>query len=336
MDSYEKNILTSGTQLDPKNLYARRLENLKGTHPDGVIICGMGGSGLAGDIIHSASEELRLKVPVVTWKNYGLPKHQFRHPLYLFISFSGNTEETLSGLTELLRRHHGKWPPAHIAIITTGGKLLKLTESKKLATVSFPAGVLTPRQSIATMFYAVSETLHAAGLMPKARRFPHIDPKSHRAAGKKLAAKLKNRLIVIYTGERHRYLGYIWKIKFNETSKVQAFNDVLPEMDHNELTAFDAPSKGARFKTAALFLHRKDLTGHIAKKFRITKHLLKTRNVSVIELPFTGRTELEKVWRTIILADWTSYFLGKLNGIPLEEFNIVNPKIVIDLKRLMG
>jgi len=335
MDAYEKNILTSGAQLDPKNLSLHRLEKLSRSHADGIVICGMGGSGLAGEIVRAASDELGLKTPIVISKKYGLPKHTFKRPLFIFVSFSGNTEETVSGLTELLKHKTSHLKP-RIAIVTTGGTLLKLGEAKKLAMVSFPAGVLTPRQSIGTMFYALCELLHAANLMPRAERFPHFNPAAYRAAGMKLAKKLFNRLIIIYTGDRHRYLGYIWKIKFNETAKVQAFNNVLPEIDHNELTAFDAPARGARFKTAALFLHRKNLTGRIAKKFTITKRLLKARSVSVIELPFDGKSELEKTWRTIVLADWTSYFLGKLNGIPTAEFNIVNPKIVIDLKRLMG
>lgn len=328
MDAYEKNILSFGDQLSPKGLTLHRFDKLGRTKPDGVIILGIGGSGLAGDIVRAASDELRLHVPVILWKDYGLPKHSFRKPLYVFVSFSGNTEETLSGLPLAHR--------ASRAVVTTGGKLWDIAERENLALARFPAGILTPRQSVGVMFYAITEILHAAGLMNRPRTFDHVNPRMYRASGRRLATKLRGRLLTIYTDNAHRHLGYIWKIKFNETSKAQAFNNVLPEMDHNELTAFDAPPKGLNVKRASIFLKDPKMKGRLEKKFKITEQLLKDRRNLVISMPLKGTSELEKAWHTLVLADWTSYFLGKLNGISEKEFNIVNPAIVIDLKRLMG
>ncbi|HTY39827.1 MAG TPA: SIS domain-containing protein [Candidatus Paceibacterota bacterium] len=329
MNHYEKNILAFAEQLTPIGLTTHHLEKLAPARPDGIIIYGMGGSGLAGELIVAAANELKLNIPVRLVKDYGLPVHDFHRPFHIFISFSGNTEETLSGLKHLPKN-------AARAVVTTGGKLLDIARREKLPAVTFEAGLLTPRQSVGRMFYALIELLHAARLVPRTAAYPHLKPRAFAAASRRLASQLKDRLIFIYTDNAHRPLGYIWKIKFNETSKVQASNNVLPEMDHNELTAFDRPPKAPRVPAAALFLSDHSLSPRLKKKFAITARLMKQRGVRVIELPLVGRSFLEQAWRTLLLADWTSYYLGKLYGIPEGEFNIVNPKIVIDLKRLMG
>ena len=121
MDPFQKNLLQINEQFGYKGLSANRTNNLKNSRPDGIVILGMGGSGLAGEILRHAQGELGLKLPVIIWKDYHLPKVLWsaKRPLYIFVSFSGNTEETVSGLETLLKTK----PRLAAAIITTGGKL---------------------------------------------------------------------------------------------------------------------------------------------------------------------------------------------------------------------
>ncbi len=322
MDIFEKNISEFGKQLTEKNLTGVNLDKLSGALPDGIIITGMGGSGLAGGVLKGVKKEIGLNLPIIIWKDYGLPEHNFKKPLYIFASFSGNTEETLSGFENILKS--GK--KCLIAAVTTGGRLKKLAETKNIPFVSFDGCSLTPRQSTGIMFYGLTKILKASGLSIRVKNYSEeIDPEKFRNEGKNLSVLLKGRIVVIYTDEADKHIGYIWKIKLNETAKNPAFNNVLPEMNHNEIVSFE----NNKFKTAAIFLKNKPRK-RTEKRFRLTEQLLKEKGVSVIELKLEGGNGIEKAWRTIPLADWTTYYLAKLNGSnPLET------KSIDKLKKLM-
>ncbi len=213
-----------------------------------------------------------------------------------------------------------------LSAVTTGGRLKKIAETKNIPLVSFDSGGLTPRQSVGIMFYGLTKILRASGLNTETKSYSEkIDSEKFRNQGKKLSSLLKGRTVVIYTDEANKYLGYIWKIKLNETAKNPAFNNVLPEMDHNEIVSFE----NKKFKTAAIFL-KNNPHKRIEKRFKLTEQLLKEKGVGVIELELEGKTGLEKTWRTISLADWTTYYLAKLNG-----SNPIETKSIDKLKKLM-
>lgn len=331
MNHLEKNISEFGKQLTEKNIAGANLEKLSELKTDGIVILGVGGSARPGEMMSAVKKEIGLNVPVVVWKDYGLPDLEsmcnIKNPFYICVSFSGDTEEPLSGFELLLKKKS-----AHLAAVTSGGKLKKLSLKNGVPLASFPAGDLTPRQSLGIMFYGLTKLLKAAGLKVKIKNFSEeADFGPLRKKGKEIASCLKNNTVVIYTDEAHKHLGYIWKIKLNETAKNPAYNNVLPEMDHNEITSFD----GRKFDRAAIFIESA-VTPRLKKKFLLTEKLLKERGTKIIALKLSGKREIEKAWNMMVLADWTSYFLAKLNGVPEKEFNIVNPKIVIALKKLMG
>ena len=319
MDAYLKGVLTFTEQLGYKGLSPERLTKLKGVKPDGIILTGMGGSALASEMLLHVKKEVGLKLPVVVWRDYGLPDpadYGFKKPLVVFVSFSGNTEETVSGLVAAVKRARDY---AGLAVIATGGELKALADKHSLPFMGFPALDLQPRQATGRMFYSLVEILFAAGLVAKrAPAFTHLSPLPFKAAGKALAKKIHGKLTVIYTDEAARDLGYFWKIRINETGKTQAFANVVPEMNHNELVSYEHPIA----KTAAIFLHE-PLMGRMAKRVAINKALLKKRGVSVIDLPFRGKTWLERSWNSIMLADWTSFFLADLQGIDAGPVPIV-------------
>ncbi len=331
MDYLEKNIAGFGRQLTEKNITGSHLEKLSGLRADGIVILCIGGSARPGEMMSAVRKEIGLNLPVVVWKDYGLPDlasgYNIKKPLYICVSFSGDTEEPLSGFKMLLKKKG-----VRLAAVTSGGELKRLARKHRIPLASFPAGDLTPRQALGIMFYGLTKLLKAAGLKVKIKDFSkEIDADDLREEGKKIASRLKNKTVVIYTDEPHRHLGYIWKIKLNETAKNPAFNNVLPEMDHNEITGFD----GGKFKGAAIFIESAS-SPRMKKKFKLTEKLLGDRGIRVIKLKLSGKTEIERAWKMMVLADWTSYFLAKLNGVPEKEFNIINPKIVIALKRMMG
>lgn len=322
MDPYLKHIERFNAQLTRRGLVTGNMDALRRKKSDTVILVGMGGSALPGEIVNAVAHELGLRHTVIVWKDYGLPRvsHHHRSPLYIFTSFSGNTEETLSGIREYLKMpgtKHG----ARAAVIATSGELLRLAQKNNLPYITFPAGDLTPRQASGKMFYAISELLFAARLIARRpQEFTHLRPSQWKRRGTELARRLNRKLIVIYTQTADHYLGYLWKIKFNESSKVPAFNNVIPEMNHNELVGFTKPNSPA----AALLLVHKTTHQRVQKRFRVTARLLERHGVSALPIPFTGKTKLEETWNTIMYADWTSYALAKLRRVDPRETDVID------------
>lgn len=325
MDIFKENIRRFSEQLTSAGLTLVRREALRRGRPDIVVVAGMGGSGLPGELLAGIKDEAGLSVPVVISKTYGLPdlaSWRAKRPLYVFVSFSGNTEETLSGLKLCLK---SKKKPM-VAAITTGGELGRLAERYRLPLVRFPALQLTPRQAVGNMFYGLIELLRQARVSNGVPPFTHLQSDAFRREGKYLAQRLKDRFVYIYTDEADRHLGYFWKISCNEIAKTPAFSNVIPEMNHNEIVGFE----NRKFKATAIFLVPHKLSERLKKRFALTSELLRRRGVRTVSLPLLGKTRLEQAWRTSMLAEWTTYFLAAS-----YKVNPAETKILDTLKRLM-
>jgi len=317
-DEFEKNILTFGSQLTYRGLSSFNTHKLRRIKPDGVIIAGMGGSGLAGILLQGRVKDLKIKIPILIWRNYGLPYHpELKNPLYIFVSFSGNTEETLSSFREALKRG----PQSNIAVITTGGELLRLAQQRKLSIINFSAGTLTPRQGTGRMYYSLSKILLETNILKKPfPSYEHLKPEKLKHHGDLIAKKLKGRIITIYSDEEGKALGYIWKQKINETAKAFAFAHVIPEMNHGELTSFEKQS----VPVAALFIDSLNPIPRIQKRMSLTRTIMRSCGAKVILIKHRGKDTSEKIWNSLVLADWTSYSLARLNKVDPVEIRLVS------------
>ena len=151
MDNFKKAILEFNKQLSFKSLNISNLNKLKNINPDAIIIIGMGGSGFMGDIISAFKKELNIPVPIVVWKNFGLPETQYKNPLFIFISFSGDTEETISEFNGVKNK----------AVVCSGGALSKLAKIQKIPTIIFKNPGIKPRQGSGIMFCGITTILKA-------------------------------------------------------------------------------------------------------------------------------------------------------------------------------
>jgi len=318
MNGYEKNIISFNRQLGFADLSEKNAGQLKKyPRPDGIVLIGMGGSALPGEVLKNLGSEIFLKMPVLVWKNYGLPKINFKNPFFIFVSFSGNTEETLSGLKKLLAK---KNRPA-IGAITTGGKLKELAERHNLPLVSFPAGDLTPRASLGYLYHSVIKLLKISFPDIRLVDFPKlIRPESQKKEAKNLAKKLKNKIPLIYTDNENSHLGYIWKINFNETAKQPAFTNVIPELAHNEITAFE----DKHFNFFVIFLEDKLADPRIIKKTASVKKLLKSEKIPLESVKLLGKNQEEKTWNAVILSYLTSFYLAKAKRVDPIETNFID------------
>ncbi|MER3453041.1 MAG: bifunctional phosphoglucose/phosphomannose isomerase, partial [Acidimicrobiia bacterium] len=131
---------------------------------ENVVVLGMGGSGIAGDVLLHAAGPF-MPVPVVVVKSYVLPAFVSDTTLVFAISFSGDTEETVEAASEAAVQG------AHVVAVTRGGELGRLAEAWGAPVVPVPAGIPQPRAGIGALAIPPLVVLHEMGLFPGARQW---------------------------------------------------------------------------------------------------------------------------------------------------------------------
>ena len=200
---------------------------------DRFIVLGMGGSNLAPNIIKNVSPNLYIR----THKDYGLPVMPdkcLKKYLIIANSYSGNTEEALDGLKIAYKKK------LNIIVIATGGKLISFAKKNNLPYIQMPNFGIQPRSALGFNCRAMLRAMGQAKLYKELGMLSGtLKGKNYETRGKNLAKTLKNKVPVIYSSTSNQPIAYNWKIKFNETGKVPAFYNILPELNHNEMTGFD-------------------------------------------------------------------------------------------------
>lgn len=270
---------------------------------DAVLICGMGGSALPADILQIWLAAYKIGLPVFIHRNYGIPEMADRNHLVVCISYSGNTEETLDAFEEARKRK------MKVAAITSGGKLAQLCQQHGMPVVMVPAGI-PPRMSMGFLLAALMKLLVNCGIIDNgldniAALEKSLKPQALEIEGQNLAKKIKSKAPIIYASDRLQSLARIWKIKFNENSKMHSFYNYFPELNHNEINSFVSPAK-----FHWLILEDKTDLPQNQKRIEMTADLLRTRGFPVDIIEIKGKDILYKVFDNLLLADWTSYYLA--------------------------
>ncbi len=270
---------------------------------DEVTVCGMGGSALPADIFNIWLKSLKIGLPLCIHRNYGIPDQTDKNHLVVCASYSGNTEETLSAFDEAVKKK------LKIAVITSGGKLARKAKEKNIPLVLIPSG-LPPRMSLglqlgALMKLLINSDVIGNGIKNLLELEKTLNPKALENQGRKLAKRIKGKTPVIYSSEQLRDLAKIWKIKFNENSKIPSFSNFFPELNHNEMVGYTD-------STGLHVIILKDLTDHPRnqKRIKLTAELLKKKGVPVDIIEIKGQNILYKAFNNLLLADWVSYYLA--------------------------
>jgi glucose/mannose-6-phosphate isomerase len=299
---YVKHIKEFGRQLSFEHIETHYLDRLRqGPVPEEIVVCGMGGSGLSGKILQLLSKELGITARITAYKEYGIPEHTNKNALFIFSSFSGETEETLSGIARALR---GK---KRVAVVTTGGILKKIAEKNRIPYALFPDDGLTPREALGYNLYSVLSLLR--GYFPKiaaASLSSCVFPRSLETQGKILAEKIKGKISLLYAENTFSGILDVWKINLNETAKQYAFINYIPEMNHNEIVV-----AGTTRHMVAIFLEDRNASAIIQKRIRLSKKIYTAEKIPTITVPLSGRTLHERVWRSVILSHWISFFIAQ-------------------------
>jgi len=281
-----------------------------------LIICGVGGSALPGDILLDAMPDF----PLYTYihRDYGLPPQTDKQSLIIAISYSGNTEETISAYETAIAKNYS------VVAITTGGQLQKMAQSHKLPLVFIPSTGIQPRCATGYLFAAILQILSNTGIIKSCsnkllQMAKNLSPKTIKIQGQELAKKLFNQIPIVYASNSFKSLARIWKIKFNENSKVLAFWNFFPELNHNEMVGL------TNLKGKFHFLIMRDGADHIRnlKRMSLFADLVRAKGALVDSIEIDGKDTLEKIFNNLLLGDWVSYYLALAYKIDPEPVKIV-------------
>lgn len=284
-----------------------------------VIVSGMGGSHLAADLLKSVYTDARL----IVHTNYGLPPMRdddLKRCLFVASSYSGNTEEVIDGLKEA----RGK--ELAVAIISVGGRLQKIAQEYDLPYVKLPDTNIQPRSALGFSLIGLMKVVGMEEELKEVRKLADmLEVDVLREKGKQLADILHNSVPIFYASRRNEAVVYNWKIKFNETAKIPAFYNVFPELNHNEMTGFDSVADTSNLSRQFHFIFLRDTEDdlRIQKRMDVCKELYMQRGLSVAQVPLEGATRWERIFRSLLIADWFSFYTGTLYGIETEQVPMV-------------
>lgn len=283
-----------------------------------IVVCGMGGSHLAAGLLHI----YKPGIEVYIHKDYDLPPYDeefLKNSLLIASSYSGNTEETVSFLEEGYSRG------LSLAVIATGGKLLEKAKEYEIPYTILPNTGIQPRSALGFSILALSAFVQDENLVKDLISLSDLTPGDLEGEGKGLAENLKGFVPVIYTSTKNKNIAYNWKIKFNETAKIPAFYNVFPELNHNEMTGFDHIESTKGFIKDFRFIFIKDENDHprVLKRMEILEKQLEERGLEVISIELEGKNTLEKIFNSILLADWTALSLSEIYGTEAEQVPMI-------------
>ncbi len=333
-----KEARTNSLSFTLPSSYQWRDKVIQYQSPTNVLICGMGGSAIAGDYLVQAFEN-ELNIPVIVNKTYNLPNFVDEHTLVVCISYSGNTEETLARFHEALEKK------TMIVSISSGGLLEKFSQTVKTPHIEVKAG-LPPRSSFPLIYISLISIFEKFGLISGiedqikeaeevlielASSYSPLTVIENNSA-KKIAYELFNTLPITIGHTIFSPVAYRSKCEFNENSKIIALSEVLPEQNHNGIVVWDNSNKALNH-VSVLFIRDRDEPKPIKIRVEETKKLISSRTEKVLEVFPKGKTILAKQLSTTYLIDFISIYLAILNEIdPTITTSINNLKKVLKRK----
>ena len=282
-----------------------------------ITILGMGGSAIGGEFAGALLAD-ELKVPLYVHRDYGLPGYVGRDSLVIVSSFSGNTEETLSGFEEAKKRG------AKILAITTGGKVAEDAKAGRFPLITFGYHA----QPRAALGYSLTLVLGVLGKLGFARDMgkeidqalkdvAKLEERVHEGArtndAKKLAIELYGRIPVVYGAGVMGVMARRVKDQWNENAKNWAHYDVMSELNHNAVVGFPHPPIAREAHTVLLLRSRRDNARHQVR-FDVTKELLDRSQIPHKTLQFDGDSLLSEILQQTYFTDYVSFYVALLNG----------------------
>ena len=303
--------------------------------PEAVIVAGMGGSAIGGELLKDWARD-KVNVPIEVNREYLLPAYADEKTLVFIISYSGETEESLSVFLDALRRR------CMIFCISSGGSLIEFSKKLHVSHLQIPSG-MPPRAALPYLFSPLPLILAKIGLVSSvqsefSKAIKTLEKVSYENSpekavdenfSKRLALGVCGTMPIIYGFGFYRAVSQRFKQQFNENSKIPSKWDVFPELNHNEIVGWERADKLATcFST--VFIRDEDEPEETRLRIEITKELIQKNVAKIFEVWSLGESKLAKMLSTILIGDFTSVYLAVLRGVdptPVRTISLLKDKM---------
>lgn len=302
------------------------LDSLKGIKFNSIIVTGLGGSAISADLIQNFLNN-ELKIPFFVNRNYHAPAFINSESLLIVSSYSGNTEETISVFKEGLNTG------CKIVCITTGGEVEKIAGENNIPVVKVLKG-FQPRYALGLSFFSLLKILQEINIIKDQNSVVEKIISLWKEKGKEYseennqavnyAEKLIGFIPLIYSAaDLTSAAGYRLKCQFNENSKLHAFSNVIPELNHNEIIGWESFSE-KQFNVKLINILDEEYNPQIKKRFQITSEIAANAKAEVINLESKEENFKVRLMDIIYLGDWITYYSAILRGFDPTEIKNIN------------
>lgn len=303
-----------------------------------VVVCGMGGSAIAADLVAGAYVE-RLRAPLVVVRDYVLPGWVDEHTLVILSSYSGTTEETLTCAMQATDRG------ARCLAITSGGKLKeRYVDEDGIPMVPMPPG-LQPRAALPRSLVPLLVILSRVGVvgdvtadLDEARETAASSVAALRASvpaaenpAKQLAQALGDSIPVFWGGQMTAAVAHRWRTQVNENAKRFAVSSELPEFNHNEICGFEGLGELDR-RMKIVLLRDPRHTRQVQRRLDLSQELVTPHVEGVLAVTAEGTSPLARILDLVLLGDYASIYLALLKDMdpgPVEMIERLKEKLAV-------
>lgn len=282
---------------------------------DNILILGLGGSAISGELLEVYLREYL--IPVTVCRSYTYTGKIDTNTLVFVISYSGTSEETVSCLKSIMSQTD------NIIIITSGGQLLEIAQSQKYTTIVCPKGI-PQRSAIGYFFSIMLAVLEQSGRIESQAQqlkdlIRFLETGIDHAVMQSLAKCIRGCVPIVYGSDDIEPVLRNIKMKFNENSKTQSFFNVFPELNHNEMVGFTNLVMLPFF----LIFQKQSDDVRVLKRMKVFGDLMKEKGLSVEYIQIPGNSVLEWIFAASYMGDWLSYYLALEYGIDPEPVEMV-------------
>ena len=286
-----------------------------------VVVLGMGGSGITGDVVAAVSAPL-LPVPVIVSKSYECPAFVGPQSLVFAVSASGNTEETVQAATDAAEAG------ARLVVVTGGGQLGRLAGSWGAPLIPVPTDIPQPRAALAAMAMPPLVVLDHLGLYRGGKswisaaveqlkiRRDEIEGAGDSSAPAAVARRIGRTMALVHGGGSvGATAAQRWKTQINENAKAPAWWSAQPELCHNEICGWGQNGDVTRQLVTAVALRHEGEHPQVGRRFDLVGEILREVVAEVVEVHAAGDGDLAQLFDLILFGDYVSLWLAAEYGV---------------------
>lgn len=316
LEETPKNVLTTLEQAASSGL-----KSFSSREYRSIIIGGLGGSAIVGDVINDWLRDT-IEIPISINRGYSLPAFANKNTLFIAVSYSGNTIETLVQLKKALEKK------CAVYAVTSGGELETECVSSKIPYLKVPTGT-PPRVALPYLLASTAYIMYLEGfisdlsdLKNASKRMLNLverirlETPTELNICKRLAISLNGKLPLIFGLERFASVARRLKCQFNENCKIQAKYEIAPELCHNEIESFRHASLNPHSMKIAILMLRSEIERKMENiMLEALKETLDKSGIKELYEIWGEGNVLESILTSVYLIDYLTYYLAILRGV---------------------